>query len=290
MIHAVLAHRPEYTGVEPETELDRVLYACDEISGLIHAACLMRPTGIDDIKPKSVVKKLKDRAFAAGVDREQVARGVELIGLDRERAHPERHRRDAGGRGGPGDPGRGSRRRARESVQVPPVHSTEPSGSRRHSVQAGVHGYVLQSQPLGVWAASVLRSAAVLGAQHHIDSPESHPTPPHLIHDRLATVRLGIYIGLVHEGMACVLPESDRCPPPLGPGGCRTADRPGTGIPGGRGRPRGSIPGPRSSVTARRAAARGSVCRTPSWRLARTNPSKATPSPKIPTLTLRPPG
>jgi len=83
VIHAVLAHRPEYTGVQPETDLDRVLYACDEISGLIHAACLMRPNGIDDIKPKSVVKKLKDRAFAAGVDRDQVARGVELVGLDR---------------------------------------------------------------------------------------------------------------------------------------------------------------------------------------------------------------
>jgi putative nucleotidyltransferase with HDIG domain len=83
VVHAVLAHRPEYTGVEPETDLDRVLYACDEISGLIHAACLMRPNGIDDIKPKSVVKKLKDKAFAAGVDRDQVARGIELIGLDR---------------------------------------------------------------------------------------------------------------------------------------------------------------------------------------------------------------
>lgn len=83
VVQAILAHRPEYTGVEPTADLDRVLYACDEISGLIHAACLMRPTGIDDIKPKSVVKKLKDRAFAAGVDREQVAHGVELIGLDR---------------------------------------------------------------------------------------------------------------------------------------------------------------------------------------------------------------
>jgi putative nucleotidyltransferase with HDIG domain len=83
VIQAILAHRPEYTGVEPGADLDRVLYACDEISGLIHAACLMRPNGIDDIKPKSVVKKLKDKAFAAGVDREQVARGVELIGLDR---------------------------------------------------------------------------------------------------------------------------------------------------------------------------------------------------------------
>lgn len=83
VIHAILAHRPEYTGVEPSNDLDRVLYACDEISGLIYAACLMRPNGIDDIKPKSVVKKLKDKAFAAGVDRDQVARGVELIGLER---------------------------------------------------------------------------------------------------------------------------------------------------------------------------------------------------------------
>ena len=83
VIQAILAHRPEYTEVEPSSDLDRALFACDEISGLIHAACLMRPTGIDDIKPKSVVKKLKDKAFAAGVDREQVARGIELIGLER---------------------------------------------------------------------------------------------------------------------------------------------------------------------------------------------------------------
>ena len=83
VIHAILAHRPDFTGVEPETDLDRVLYACDEITGLIHATCLMRPNGIDDIKVKSVTKKLKDKAFAAGVDREEVARGVELIGLDR---------------------------------------------------------------------------------------------------------------------------------------------------------------------------------------------------------------
>jgi len=83
VIHAVLAHRPEYTGVEPESDLDRVLYACDEISGLIHATCLMRPTGIDDIKPKSVVKKLKDKTFAAGVSRADVQAGLEFIGLER---------------------------------------------------------------------------------------------------------------------------------------------------------------------------------------------------------------
>ncbi len=81
--HAILAHRPEFTNVQPETELDRVLYACDEVSGLVHACCLVRPSGIDDLTPKSVVKKLKDRAFAAGVSREQVEHGIELIGLER---------------------------------------------------------------------------------------------------------------------------------------------------------------------------------------------------------------
>lgn len=83
VLHAILAHRPAFTNVEPETELDRVLFACDELSGLVYACCLVRPNGIDDLKPKSVVKKLKDRAFAAGVDRDDVARGLELIGLER---------------------------------------------------------------------------------------------------------------------------------------------------------------------------------------------------------------
>ncbi len=84
VIHAILAHRSDFTGVEPEEELDRVLLACDELAGLVYACCLVRPTGIDDLKPKSVVKKLKDRSFAAGVSREEVSRGMELIGLDRK--------------------------------------------------------------------------------------------------------------------------------------------------------------------------------------------------------------
>ncbi|TVP76021.1 MAG: HD domain-containing protein [Gemmatimonadales bacterium] len=83
VVRAILAHRSDFTGVEPEAELDRVLVACDELSGLVVACCLVRPNGIDDLKPKSVRKKLKDRAFAAGVSREEVARGVELLGLDR---------------------------------------------------------------------------------------------------------------------------------------------------------------------------------------------------------------
>jgi putative nucleotidyltransferase with HDIG domain len=83
VIHAILAHRSDFTGVEPETELDRVLFACDELTGLVHATCLVRPTGIDDLTPKSVTKKLKDKAFAAGVSREDVEKGVGLIGLER---------------------------------------------------------------------------------------------------------------------------------------------------------------------------------------------------------------
>jgi putative nucleotidyltransferase with HDIG domain len=83
VLHAILAHRSDHTGVEPETELDRVLVACDELSGLVVACCLVRPNGVDDLKPRSVVKKIKDRAFAAGVDRDELARGIELIGLER---------------------------------------------------------------------------------------------------------------------------------------------------------------------------------------------------------------
>ncbi|MEQ1856723.1 MAG: HD domain-containing protein [Longimicrobiales bacterium] len=83
VLHAILAHRADFTGVAPETELDRVLVACDELSGLVVACCLVRPNGIDDLEPKSVAKKLKDKTFAAGVSREEVEHGVALIGLER---------------------------------------------------------------------------------------------------------------------------------------------------------------------------------------------------------------
>jgi putative nucleotidyltransferase with HDIG domain len=83
VIQAILAHRPEFTGVQPQSELDKGLIACDELSGLVFACCLVRPTGIDDLTPKSVVKKLKDKSFAAGVSRSDVEKGVELIGVER---------------------------------------------------------------------------------------------------------------------------------------------------------------------------------------------------------------
>ncbi|MCY3808872.1 MAG: HDIG domain-containing protein [Gemmatimonadetes bacterium] len=84
VVRAVLSHGyPQCTDVRPETPLERVLYACDELSGLVYACCLVRPNGIDDLKPKSVVRKMKDKAFARGVHREAVHLGVELIGLPR---------------------------------------------------------------------------------------------------------------------------------------------------------------------------------------------------------------
>lgn len=84
VLHAILAHRSDYTGVEPETPLDRTLLACDELTGLITATALVRPHGIDDLEPKSVKKKMKDPTFARGVDREEVRRGTELLGVELE--------------------------------------------------------------------------------------------------------------------------------------------------------------------------------------------------------------
>lgn len=82
VLHAILAHRNDFTGVEPETQLDRTLVACDELTGLITATALVRPNGLDDMKVKSVKKKMKDSAFARGVDREDVRRGTELLGVE----------------------------------------------------------------------------------------------------------------------------------------------------------------------------------------------------------------
>jgi predicted hydrolase (HD superfamily) len=81
VLHAILAHRPDFTHVEPETALDKHLLACDEITGLITATSLMRPTGMSDLTAKSVLKKMKDKAFARGVSREDVTHGAELIGV-----------------------------------------------------------------------------------------------------------------------------------------------------------------------------------------------------------------
>lgn len=83
VIRAILAHYSARTGVEPESLLERTLWACDEITGLITAAALVRPSrSVMDLEAKSVVKKMKDRAFAAGVDRDEVRHAAESLGVE----------------------------------------------------------------------------------------------------------------------------------------------------------------------------------------------------------------
>lgn len=80
IIEAIRAHAPERTGKEPETDMDRYLFACDELSGFMNAVSLIRPNGFSDMKVKSVTKKLKDKRFAENVPREDIRKGAELIG------------------------------------------------------------------------------------------------------------------------------------------------------------------------------------------------------------------
>lgn len=79
MLQAIAAHAPGRTSVEAKSNLDKYLFACDEISGLINAIALMRPNGIADMQVKSVKKKLKDKSFAANVSREDINHGITLI-------------------------------------------------------------------------------------------------------------------------------------------------------------------------------------------------------------------
>ena len=81
VIDAVAGHA-DFLNVPRETDLAKTLYAVDELSGFITACALVRPTGIEGMKPKSVKKKLKQPSFAAAVDRDQVQRGIEELGVD----------------------------------------------------------------------------------------------------------------------------------------------------------------------------------------------------------------
>lgn len=81
MIEAIAGHAP-YLGVPRQTDLARALFAVDELSGFVLACAAVRPEGIHGMTPKSVKKKLKAPAFAAAVDREDVRRGAEELGMD----------------------------------------------------------------------------------------------------------------------------------------------------------------------------------------------------------------
>jgi predicted hydrolase (HD superfamily) len=79
--HAVSAHYTRW-GVPYETVLDRALLACDELTGFVMACCLVRPDGILSLESSSVIKRFKDKRFAASVDRDEVRAGAELLGVD----------------------------------------------------------------------------------------------------------------------------------------------------------------------------------------------------------------
>jgi len=83
-IHAVCSHGYGIcSDIKPENEMEKILFTIDELTGLINAACLMRPSkSILDIEVKSVKKKFKDSHFAAGVDRQTILNGCEMLGLD----------------------------------------------------------------------------------------------------------------------------------------------------------------------------------------------------------------
>ena len=81
LIEAVLSHA-EHLAMPRDTDLKKTLFACDELAGFIHACGLVRPDGIETLTPKSVKKKLKQPSFAAGVHRDEVYAGAELLGVD----------------------------------------------------------------------------------------------------------------------------------------------------------------------------------------------------------------
>jgi putative nucleotidyltransferase with HDIG domain len=81
LIESVLSHA-EHLAMPRDTELKRALFACDELAGFVHACGLVRPDGIETLGPKSVKKKLKQPSFAAGVHRDEVYAGAELLGVD----------------------------------------------------------------------------------------------------------------------------------------------------------------------------------------------------------------
>lgn len=78
--HAISAHYTKWS-VPQESALDRALLACDELTGFVVAAALVRPEGVRTLEPRSIRKKMKDKAFAAKVDRGEIEAGARLLGV-----------------------------------------------------------------------------------------------------------------------------------------------------------------------------------------------------------------
>jgi len=81
VVEAVLSHA-EHLSIPRDTPLKKTLFACDELSGFVHAVALVRPQGLEGLEPKSVKKKLKQPSFAAGVHRDEVYAGAAGLGLE----------------------------------------------------------------------------------------------------------------------------------------------------------------------------------------------------------------
>ena len=82
MIYAIKSHAAEATNCPRVSLMDKALFACDELSGFITAVALVRPSGIEGMKPKSVRKKMKQKSFAEKVNRDDIVNGAEELGVD----------------------------------------------------------------------------------------------------------------------------------------------------------------------------------------------------------------
>jgi predicted hydrolase (HD superfamily) len=82
IMHAIASHGPNHFGVEPETKVDKMLFAFDELSGLIHAYSLMRPGGYDGMELKGAKKRLKEKSFAVNVSREEIQDACDRAGIE----------------------------------------------------------------------------------------------------------------------------------------------------------------------------------------------------------------
>ena len=81
IMRAIASHGPAHFGVEPETKMDKMLFAFDELSGLIHAYSLMRPNGYEGMDVKGVKKRLKEKSFAANVSRDEINDALSRAGM-----------------------------------------------------------------------------------------------------------------------------------------------------------------------------------------------------------------
>ncbi len=84
IIRAIASHGPNHFGVEPRTQMDKMLYAFDELSGLVHAYSLMRPEAYNGMELKGVKKRLKEKSFASNVNRDEIADAISRAGLEQD--------------------------------------------------------------------------------------------------------------------------------------------------------------------------------------------------------------